>query len=85
MRLLRWWRWRPLLTCHHRRFLCKYIPQYGEEVQYGRFIPERGPADEVWMIDLPLRINMLARPHYHGLGRRHVNERRLAGVCVRNP
>lgn len=37
------------------------------------------------MIDLPLRVDMLAWPHDHGLGRVDVDQRGGFGVIVRYP
>lgn len=54
-------------------------------LDYGTYIPEVSPADEVRMVDLSLRVNMLPRPYDHGLGRGDINERRLPWVGVRDP
>lgn len=48
-------------------------------------IPKCRPADQIWMVDLPLRIDVLARAHNHGLSRGHVDQRRLARVGMRHP
>ena len=37
------------------------------------------------MIDLALGINVLTRAYHHGVGRGHVNQGRLAWVCVGHP
>ena len=37
------------------------------------------------MINLSLRVDVLAWPYDHGLGRGNIYERRLSWVCVRNP
>lgn len=37
------------------------------------------------MIDLSLRVDMLAGPNDHGVCGGHVGERRLSGVSVRDP
>lgn len=37
------------------------------------------------MIHQSLRINVLSRPDHHSLCRGHIDERRLARICVRNP
>lgn len=37
------------------------------------------------MVHLALRVDVLARPHHHVLGRRDVDKRRLARVVVRHP
>ena len=48
-------------------------------------IPECSPANQVGVVDLALRIDMLARSHHHILSRRHIGQRRLSWVCVRDP
>lgn len=37
------------------------------------YIPEGRPADKVGMINLPLRVDVLAGAHCHGLIRRHID------------
>lgn len=89
----RWWRCNWLrtglrlrwLACYHGWLFREHIPQYSKEVEYGGLIPKCRPADQIWMVDLPLRIDVLARAHNHGLSRRHVDQRRLARVGMRHP
>lgn len=38
------------------------------------YIPERRPPNKIWVIDLPLRVDVLARAHNHGLGRSYVDQ-----------
>lgn len=52
---------------------------------HGTYIPEVGPANEIRMVNLSLRVDMLSWPHDHGLGGSNVYERRLSWVCVRDP
>lgn len=49
------------------------------------YVPEGRPADKVGMIDLALRVDVLARAHHHRLGRGYVDQRRLARVGVGHP
>lgn len=78
MLLLRW-------TSNNGRLFGKYIAQYGQEVQDGGFIPICRPAGKVGMIDLTLRVDVLAGPHHDVLGRGHVDQGGLSGIGVGNP
>lgn len=49
------------------------------------YIPKVCPADEIWMVDLTLRIDMLPGPDHHGLSGRHIDERWLARIGVWDP
>lgn len=53
--------------------------------RHGTYIPEISPTDEIGMINLALRVNVLPWPHDHGVGRGDVYERWLSRVCVGNP
>lgn len=48
-------------------------------------IPKLCPSDEVRMVDLALRINMLPRPDSHRIRRRDVDQGRLSRVGMRHP
>jgi hypothetical protein len=49
------------------------------------YIPKVGPANEIRVVDLTLRIDMLSRSNNHSLGRSDIDERRLARIGMRNP
>lgn len=49
------------------------------------YIPEVSPANEVGMVNLSLRVDVLPWPHDHGLCGGNVYERRLSWVSVRDP
>lgn len=49
------------------------------------YIPIVYPVHQIWVVDLSLWINMLSRANNHRFGRRDIDERRLAGICVRDP
>lgn len=49
------------------------------------YIPEGGPAYEIWVIDLALRINMLAGAYHHGLCWSDIDQWSLSWIGVRHP
>lgn len=51
----------------------------------GPYIPKLSPADEIWVIDLTLRVDVLPGSNHDGFGGCDVYEGRLARICVRNP
>lgn len=70
---------------HHGRFLGKHVAQYGQKVHQARLVPERRPARQVRVVHHALWIDVLAGPHGHGVGRRDVDDGRVARVGVRHP
>jgi hypothetical protein len=69
----------------YRRFL--QVGQFSSLTQPMRatYIPELYPSDKIWMVDLALRVDMLARAHHHGRGWGDIYKRCLSGICVRHP
>lgn len=49
------------------------------------YIPKLNPTDEVGVVHLPLRIDVLSGSHHHGLIGRDVDERSFPRVRVRHP
>lgn len=48
-------------------------------------VPEASPTNEIGMIDLALRIDVLPRANHHRLCRGHVDQRRFSWICMRDP
>jgi hypothetical protein len=67
------------------RFFCKYFDEHRHEVLKCGFIPKSRPSCKIGMVDLTLRIDMLARANNHGLCGRDVDQGRLARIGVRYP
>lgn len=45
-------------------------------------IPERRPPCQIRMINLALRVDVLARSHHHALGGSHIDQRCLPRISV---
>lgn len=73
------------LARNNGRFFGEDVPQDGQKVEYGGFIPELSPSHQIGVVYPSLRVDVLAGAHHHGVGGCHVAQRRLARVGVRHP